>query len=358
MAESSATRIEENSTTVAVKIKLARYGKIREPYYRVVVADARTRRSGRAIETIGRYNPKADPSIIEIESERAQYWLGVGAQPTEAVVALLSVTGDWQTFKGLPGSDGTLKLQPEKVDKRALYDAAVAAAGGRTEDASGATTARRKGAPKKTEAATTAPAEAASTTTASTTSAPADVPPAEAAPTTTAPTTTATADVPPAEAAPTTTATADVPPAEAAPTTTAPTTTATADVPPAEADAATPVVAGPSSATPADTEVTEPSQGAADERASDSDERSETADNDAAPFGEGSHAPLDGDAQPAGFSIKGNASSKLYHRPGTPFYDSTIAEVWFASAEAAEAAGFALPKSQQDGEDVAPGSEK
>ncbi len=323
MAESSATRIEENSTTVAVKIKLARYGKIREPYYRVVVADARTRRSGRAIETIGRYNPKADPSIIEIESERAQYWLGVGAQPTEAVVALLSVTGDWQTFKGLPGSDGTLKLQPEKVDKRALYDAAVAAAGGRTEDASGATTARRKGAPKKTEAATTAPAEAASTTTASTTSAP-----------------------------------ADVPPAEAAPTTTAPTTTATADVPPAEADAATPVVAGPSSATPADTEVTEPSQGAADERASDSDERSETADNDAAPFGEGSHAPLDGDAQPAGFSIKGNASSKLYHRPGTPFYDSTIAEVWFASAEAAEAAGFALPKSQQDGEDVAPGSEK
>ena len=274
---------------MAVKIKLARYGKIREPYYRVVVADARTRRSGRAIETIGRYNPKADPSIIEIESERAQYWLGVGAQPTEAVVALLSVTGDWQTFKGLPGSDGTLKPQPEKVDKRALYDAAVAAAGGRTEDASGATTARRKGAPKKTEAATIAPA----------------------------------------------------------------------DVPAAEADAAAPVVAEPSAATPAaDTEVTEPSQGAADEPASDSGGTSKTAETDAAPFGEGSYAPLDGDAQPAGFPIKGNASSKLYHRPGTPFYDSTIAEVWFASAEAAEAAGFALPKSQQDGEDVAPGSEK
>ncbi len=329
---------------MAVKIKLARYGKIREPYYRVVVADARTRRSGRAIETIGRYNPKADPSIIEIESERAQYWLGVGAQPTEAVVALLSVTGDWQTFKGLPGSDGTLKPQPEKVDKRALYDAAVAAAGGRTEDASGATTARRKGAPKKTEAATIAPA---------------DVPPADAAPTTTAPTTTAPADVPPADAAPTTTAPtttapADVPPADAAPTTTAP-----ADVPPAEADAAAPVVAEPSAATPAaDTEVTEPSQGAADEPASDSGGTSKTAETDAAPFGEGSHAPLDGDAQPAGFPIKGNASSKLYHRPGTPFYDSTIAEVWFASAEAAEAAGFALPKSQQDGEDVAPGSEK
>ena len=300
---------------MAVKIKLARYGKIREPYYRVVVADSHTRRSGRAIETIGRYNPKADPSIIEIESERAQYWLGVGAQPTEAVVALLSVTGDWQTFKGLPGTEGSLKPQPEKVDKRALYDAAIAAAGGRTEDGSGATTARRRAAPKKAEPADAAPADAA---------------PADAAP----------ADAAPADAAPTK--------APAA---------APAAVPPADADAAVPVVAAPvaaepSAATPAaDTEVAEPSQGAAAEPAANSGGTSETAETDGAPFGEGSHAPLDGDAQPEGFPIKGNASSKLYHRPGTPFYDSTIAEVWFASAEAAEVAGFALPKSQQDGDE-------
>ena len=94
---------------MAVKIKLARIGKIREPFYRIVVADARTRRSGRAIEAIGKYHPKNDPSVIEIDSERAQYWLSVGAQPTESVEALLKVTGDWQKFKGLPGTEGTLK---------------------------------------------------------------------------------------------------------------------------------------------------------------------------------------------------------------------------------------------------------
>ena len=94
---------------MAVKIKLARFGKIREPFYRVVVADARTRRSGRAIESIGKYHPKAEPSVIEIDSERVQYWLGVGAQPTESVLGLLKVTGDWQKFKGEPGAEGTLK---------------------------------------------------------------------------------------------------------------------------------------------------------------------------------------------------------------------------------------------------------
>ena len=143
---------------MAVKIKLARYGKIREPFYRVVVADSRTRRSGRAIETIGRYNPKTEPSVIEIESERAQYWLGVGAQATDSVVALLKVTGDWQKFKGLPGTEGTLKAQPEKVDKKALYEAAIAAAGGRNEDSSGATTQKKK-APKKAAEDTPAVAE-------------------------------------------------------------------------------------------------------------------------------------------------------------------------------------------------------
>ena len=102
---------------MAVKIKLMRLGKIRQPYYRVVVADARTRRSGRAIETIGKYHPKLEPSLIEIDSERAQYWLGVGAQPTEPVQHLLEITGDWQKFKGLPGAEGTLKPQPTKPDK-------------------------------------------------------------------------------------------------------------------------------------------------------------------------------------------------------------------------------------------------
>ena len=141
---------------MAVKIKLARFGKIREPFYRVVVADARTRRSGRAIEAIGLYHPKAEPSVIEIDSERAQYWLGVGAQPTESVMSLLKVTGDWQKFKGLPGAEGTLRPQPEKVDKRARYEAAIAAIG--TEDAPAATTPRKR-APKAAEAE--APAEAA-----------------------------------------------------------------------------------------------------------------------------------------------------------------------------------------------------
>ena len=114
---------------MAVKIKLMRLGKIRQPYYRIVVADSRRRRSGRAIETIGKYHPKNEPSLIEVDSERAQYWLGVGAQPTEPVQHLLEVTGDWQKFKGLPGAEGTLKPQPEKVDKLARFQAALAAAG-------------------------------------------------------------------------------------------------------------------------------------------------------------------------------------------------------------------------------------
>jgi small subunit ribosomal protein S16 len=136
---------------VAVKIKLARLGKIREPFYRVVVADSRTRRGGRAIELVGKYQPKAEPSLIDINSERVQYWLGVGAQPTESVLALLKVTGDWQKFKGLPGAEGTLKPQPEKVDKRARYEAALAAIGG--EDAPAATTPRKRPAKKDADSA-------------------------------------------------------------------------------------------------------------------------------------------------------------------------------------------------------------
>jgi small subunit ribosomal protein S16 len=140
---------------VAVKIKLARFGKIREPFYRVVVADSRTRRGGRAIELIGQYHPKVEPSLIDIDSERAQYWLSVGAQPTESVVALLKVTGDWQKFKGLPGAEGTLKSQPEKVDKRARYEAALAAIGG--DNAPSATTPRKRPAVKKEEAVAETP---------------------------------------------------------------------------------------------------------------------------------------------------------------------------------------------------------
>ncbi|WP_432511719.1 30S ribosomal protein S16 [Kineococcus sp. SYSU DK001] len=95
---------------MAVKIRLKRMGQIRAPFYRVVVADSRSKRDGRAIEEIGIYNPMTDPSTIEIKSDRAQYWLGVGAQPTEQVAALLKVTGDWQKFKNLPGTEGTYRV--------------------------------------------------------------------------------------------------------------------------------------------------------------------------------------------------------------------------------------------------------
>jgi small subunit ribosomal protein S16 len=144
---------------VAVKIKLARFGKIREPFYRIVVADARTRRNGRAIENIGLYHPKADPSVIQIDSDRAQYWLGVGAQPTESVEALLKVTGDWQKFKGLPGAEGTLRVAEPKADKRALYDAAMASVG--SDDGSSATTPKKKRTAPAADAAAAAPAETA-----------------------------------------------------------------------------------------------------------------------------------------------------------------------------------------------------
>jgi small subunit ribosomal protein S16 len=115
---------------MAVKIKLTRLGKIRNPQYRIAVADARTRRDGRSIEVIGRYHPKEDPSLIEINSERAQYWLSVGAQPTEPVLKLLKITGDWQKFKGLPGAEGRLKVAPAKPTKLELFNAALAAADG------------------------------------------------------------------------------------------------------------------------------------------------------------------------------------------------------------------------------------
>jgi len=106
---------------VAVKIKLKRLGKIRNPQYRVVIADSRTARNGRAIEEIGLYHPKEEPSLIKINSDRVQYWLGVGAQPTEPVLVLLKITGDWQKFKGLPGAEGTLRVAQVKVDKNTKF---------------------------------------------------------------------------------------------------------------------------------------------------------------------------------------------------------------------------------------------
>ena len=110
---------------MATKIKLMRLGKMRAPYYRIVVADARTKRDGRSIETIGKYHPKEEPSFIEVTSDRAQYWLGVGAQPSEAVEAILKVTGDWQKFKGLPGAEGTLKVKEPKRSKLDIFNEAL-----------------------------------------------------------------------------------------------------------------------------------------------------------------------------------------------------------------------------------------
>jgi small subunit ribosomal protein S16 len=115
---------------VAVKIRLKRMGKIRQPYYRIVVADSRTRRDGRVIEEIGKYHPKHDPSVIEVVSDRAQYWLGVGAQPTEAVEALLKITGDWQKFKGESGTEGTLRLAEPKRSKQEIFNEILKESGG------------------------------------------------------------------------------------------------------------------------------------------------------------------------------------------------------------------------------------
>ena len=131
---------------MATKIKLMRLGKMREPHYRIVVADARTKRDGRAIETIGEYHPKSEPSIIKVDAERAAYWLGVGAQPTEAVAAILRATGDWQKYKGLP-EPSPLKLPPAKPDKLARFNSALAETTGGVSDTP-ATTARKR--PAKT----------------------------------------------------------------------------------------------------------------------------------------------------------------------------------------------------------------
>ena len=139
---------------VSVKIKLMRLGKIRTPHFRIVIADSRSARNSKAIEEVGRYSPASEPSLIEVNSERIQYWIGVGAQPTEAVTALLKITGDYQKAHGLPGTEGTLKTIPARVDKRVAYEAAVKEA--MNEPADGATTLKKKAAEKL--AAKSAPA--------------------------------------------------------------------------------------------------------------------------------------------------------------------------------------------------------
>jgi small subunit ribosomal protein S16 len=140
---------------VAVRIRLLRMGKIRNPQYRIIVADSRTKRDGRAIEYIGVYHPKEDPSVIEVKSDRVQHWLGVGAQPSQPVQRLLEKTGDWQKFKGLPAPE-PLKVAPERADRRARYEAEAQAAAG-VESSAPTKAARKKAEPKATEPKATEP---------------------------------------------------------------------------------------------------------------------------------------------------------------------------------------------------------
>src|SRR3954469_12752338 len=202
-------------TLVATKIRLMRLGKIRAPYYRIVVADSRTKRDGRVIETIGKYHPKQDPSLIEVDSGHALYWLGVGAQPTEPVAAILKVTGDWQKFKGEPAPTEGIRTAAPRPDRKAIFEAAAKES--LEAEAKPATT--KKAAAKKTAAKATADAPAADAPAAEAPAAaptPAEAPAAEAPPTDEAPAAEApTTDEAPAAEAP---ESADAPaaPAEAA----------------------------------------------------------------------------------------------------------------------------------------------
>ena len=149
---------------MSVKIRLKRLGKVRVPQYRIVVVDSRKKRDGKVIEEIGKYHPKEDPSYISVVSDRAQYWLGVGAQPSDAVAKLLKITGDWQTFKGFKGTEGTLKTAAAKPDKLDAFNKALADAHGTgsgeavTEKAAVKKAAAKKAAPKAEEPVEEAPA--------------------------------------------------------------------------------------------------------------------------------------------------------------------------------------------------------
>jgi small subunit ribosomal protein S16 len=221
---------------VAVKIRLKRMGKIRAPFYRVVVMDSRTKRDGRAIEEIGKYHPTEQPSLIDVDTERVQYWLAQGAQPTEAVVALLKVTGDWAKHTGEGDPAGSLQVKAPKKSKRELYESAVAATGKTVEVKENP--APRKKAPAKVEEA------------------PAKV--------------------------------------EEAP--------AKIEEAPAKVE-----------------EVAAAADGG---------------------YGPDSAAPHPDGSGPEGFDVKGNKDSMKYHEPDGQWYAATVAEVWFRTAEAAQAAGF------------------
>jgi small subunit ribosomal protein S16 len=153
---------------VAVKIRLKRLGKVRVPQYRIVVVDSRKKRDGKVIEEIGKYHPKEDPSYISVVSDRAQYWLGVGAQPSDAVAKILRITGDWQTHKGIAGAEGTLKVAEPKRDKQEIFNEALKEAGNEPKGAAVTKKAAKKAEKPAETAAEEAPAPVA--------------PPAEAAP--------------------------------------------------------------------------------------------------------------------------------------------------------------------------------
>jgi small subunit ribosomal protein S16 len=149
-----------DTTDVAVKIRLKRLGKIRVPQYRIVVVDSRKKRDGRVIEEIGKYHPKEDPSYIDVVSDRAQYWLGVGAQPSEAVEAIFKASGDWQKFKGEP-APAPLRVAEPKRDKQEVFNEALAEAHGslKTEAVTAKKTAAKKTAEKKDDSAAEAKAD-------------------------------------------------------------------------------------------------------------------------------------------------------------------------------------------------------
>jgi small subunit ribosomal protein S16 len=145
---------------VAVRIRLLRMGKIRNPQYRIVVADSRTKRDGRAIEFVGLYHPKEEPSRIEVNSERVQHWLSVGAQPSEPVIAILSRTGDWQKFKGQPAPTEPLKVAPARADRTAAYEVEARAAAGLADDTKAKQPAKKAAKAAKPEAEAQPKAEA------------------------------------------------------------------------------------------------------------------------------------------------------------------------------------------------------
>ena len=158
---------------MAVKIKLKRMGKVRNPQYRIIVADARTKRDGRAIEEIGLYHPKEEPSLIKVDSDRVQHWLSVGAQPTDPVRAILTITGDWQRFTGQAGAEGTLKVKEEAPAKSEVF-AKVLADAHKGDEKPPARRAKTEKAPAEKAKAEKTPAEKAKTGKAEAVKAPAE----------------------------------------------------------------------------------------------------------------------------------------------------------------------------------------